>query len=92
MQEKEIAIKVIHATVDSTNTYAIEVDETTLFKEFKEILNGATHLLKGSYKIFNEQEELGNQFDQFSLQKIFQERNPINFQFLEIINQNLKKN
>ena len=71
MEEEEINITRIIAIVDNKKSYSIDVDVTTSFYEFKKILAGSAHLIKNSFRIFHEQQEYTNEYDDNTIQEIF---------------------
>lgn len=92
MEEKQISMKTMNITVDDGKKYKIDVNENTTFYEFKKILNASTHLLKGSYKIYLEQEdqvELGNEYNDIAIKEMFLDQNAINLQVYS--NQNISQ-
>ena len=75
--EEEVKIKKIITTVDNDKSYSIDVDENTTFYEFKKILAGAAHLLKNSFRIFLDQQEYTNDYDDNTIQEMFQNIEPV---------------
>jgi hypothetical protein len=53
------------------------VDETICFREFKKILAGAAHLLKNGFRIYHEQQEYTNDYDDNTIQEMFPNLDPI---------------
>lgn len=77
MQEKEIKIRKIIATIDNKCEYAMDINAETTFSELKSIIISAAHLLKNSFKIFSEEKELGNEYNSKTMKEIFADKNPI---------------
>ena len=77
MDEEQINIKKIITTVDDEKSYSIDVDETTTFYEFKKILAGAAHLLKNCFRIYHEQQEYTNDYDDNTIQEMFPDLDPV---------------
>ena len=53
------------------------MDETICFREFKKILAGAAHLLKNGFRIYHEQQEYTNDYDDNTIQEMFPNLDPI---------------
>ena len=77
MEEERPNIKKIITTIDDEKSYSIDVDETTTFYEFKKILAAAAHLLKNCFRIYHQQQEYTNDFDDNTIQEMFPDLNPI---------------
>ena len=77
MEEKLVKIKRIITTVDNDKSYSIDVDENTTFYEFKKILASAAHLLKNSFRIYLEEQEYTNDYDDNTIQEIFPNLDPV---------------
>ena len=77
MDEEQVKIKKIITTVDDDKSYSIDVDETTTFYEFKKILAGAAHLLKNCFRIYHEQQEYTNDYDDNTIQEMFPNLDPV---------------
>ena len=77
MAEDQTNIKKIITTIDNEKSYSIDVDETTTFYEFKKILAAAAHLLKNCFRIYHEQQEYTNDYDDNTIQEMFPDLDPI---------------
>jgi hypothetical protein len=77
MEEEITRIKKIITTIDDDKSYSIDVDETICFREFKKILAGAAHLLKNGFRIYHEQQEYTNDYDDNTIQEMFPNLDPI---------------
>ena len=77
MEEEHINIKKIITTIDNEKSYSIDVDETTTFYEFKKILAAAAHLLKNCFRIYHQQQEYTNDYDDNTIQEMFPDLDPI---------------
>ena len=77
MEIEQPTIKKIIATIDNEKSYSIDVDETTTFYEFKKILAAAAHLLKNCFRIYHQQQEYTNDFDDNTIQEMFADLDPI---------------
>ena len=77
MEEENVNIKKIITTIDDEKSYSIDVDETTTFYEFKKILAGAAHLLKNCFRIYHEQKEYTNDYDDNSIKEMFPDLDPV---------------
>ena len=78
MEEENVKIKKIITTIDKDNkSYSIDLDETNTFYEFKKIISGAAHLLKNCFRIFHENHEYTNDYDDNTIQELFPTLNPI---------------
>ena len=77
MEEEQTNIKKIITTIDNEKSYSIDVDETTTFYEFKKILAAAAHLLKNCFRIYHEQQEYTNDYDDNTIQEMFPDLDPI---------------
>ena len=77
MEDEITRIKKIITTIDDDKSYSIDVDETICFREFKKILAGAAHLLKNGFKIYHEQQEYTNDYDDNTIQEMFPNLDPI---------------
>ena len=71
MEGDIIKIKKIITTVDNDKSYSIDVDETTTFYEFKKILAGAAHLLKNCFRIYHQEQEYTNEYDDKTIHEMF---------------------
>ena len=76
-EENQTRIKKIITTIDDEKSYSIDVDETTTFYEFKKILSAAAHLLKNCFRIYHEQQEYTNDYDDNTIQEMFPDLDPI---------------
>ena len=76
-EEVQPNIKKIITTIDDEKSYSIDVDETTTFYEFKKILSAAAHLLKNCFRIYHEQQEYTNDYDDNTIQEMFPNIDPI---------------
>ena len=76
-EENQARIKKIITTIDDEKSYSIDVDETTTFYEFKKILAAAAHLLKNCFRIYHEQQEYTNDYDDNTIQEMFADLDPI---------------
>ena len=77
MEEEQPTIKKIITTIDNEKSYSIDVDETTTFYEFKKILSAAAHLLKNCFRIYHQQQEYTNDYDDNTIQELFPDLDPI---------------
>ena len=77
IEEEQPHIKKIITTIDNEKSYSIDVDETTTFYEFKKILAAAAHLLKNCFRIYHEQQEYTNDYDDNTIQEMFPDLDPI---------------
>ena len=77
MEEEQVNIKKVITKVDDDKSYSIDVDETTTFYEFKKILAAAAHLLKNCFRIFHEEQEYTNDYDDNTIKEMFPDLNPI---------------
>ena len=77
MEDEITRIKKIITTIDNDKSYSIDVDETICFREFKKILAGAAHLLKNGFRIYHEQQEYTNDYDDNTIQEMFPNLDPI---------------
>ena len=77
MEEEKTTIKKIITTIDDEKSYSIDVDETITFHEFKKILAGAAHLLKNCFRIYHQQQEYTNDYDDNTIQEMFPDLDPI---------------
>ena len=77
MEDEITRIKKIITTIDDDKSYSIDVDETICFREFKKILAGAAHLLKNCFRIYHEQQEYTNDYDDSTIQEMFPNLDPI---------------
>ena len=77
MEEEQPKIKKIITTIDNEKSYSIDVDETTTFYEFKKILSAAAHLLKNCFRIYHEEQEYTNDYDDNTIQEMFPGLDPI---------------
>ena len=77
MEEEQTNIKKIITTIDNEKSYSIDVDETTTFYEFIKILAAAAHLLKNCFRIYHEQQEYTNDYDDNTIQEMFPDLDPI---------------
>ena len=77
MEEDQTNIKKIITTIDNEKSYSIDVDETTTFYEFKKILAAAAHLLKNCFRIYHQQQEYTNDYDDNTIQEMFPDLDPI---------------
>ena len=75
--EDLVKIKKIITIVDNDKTYSIDVDENTTFYEFKKILAAAAHLQKNSFRIYLEQQEYTNDYDDNTIQEMFPNLDPV---------------
>ena len=71
MEEEQTRIKKIITTIDNEKTYSFDVDETITFYEFKKILAASSHLLKNCYKIYYQQYEYTNDYNDNTLHELF---------------------
>ena len=77
MEDEITRIKKIITAIDDDKSYSIDVDETICFREFKKILAGAAHLLKNGFRIYHEQQEYTNDYDDNTIQEMFPNLDPI---------------
>ena len=75
--DDQVKIKKIITTVDNDKSYSIDVDENTTFYEFKKILASAAHLLKNSFRIFLDQQEYTNDYDDNTIIEMFPNIEPV---------------
>ena len=71
MEEEQTRIKKIITTIDNEKTYSFDVDETITFYEFKKILAASSHLLKNCFKIYYQQHEYTNDYNDNTLHELF---------------------
>jgi hypothetical protein len=83
MEDEKVSIKKNISTVDGGKAYSIDVDETTSFYEFKKIISGVTHLLKNGFRIFYENEEYTNEYNDNTIKELFQDVNPVHLLIIE---------
>ena len=77
-EEEQVNIKKIITTIDDEKkTYSIDVDGTTTFYEFKKILASAAHLLKNCFRIYHEEKEYTNDYDDDTVQELFRDIDPV---------------
>ena len=81
-EEDTIIIKVIFKFEDS-RLYTFDVDRTTTLYETKKILANAAHILKNSFILFHEGQEVTKDHDSLALYKIFPTLKKIEF-FLKL--------
>ena len=77
MELEQTKIKKIITTIDNDKSYSIDVDETTTFYDFKKILSAAAHLLKNCFRIYHQDQELTNDYDDNTIQQIFPDLDPV---------------
>ena len=77
MEEQQVNIKKIITTVDEEKSYSIDVDTTTTFYEFKKILASAAHLLKNCFRIYYQDQEYTNDYDDNTIQEMFPDIDPV---------------
>lgn len=77
MEEPQVSIKKIITTVDDEKSYSIDVDTTTTFYEFKKILASAAHLLKNCFRIYLQDQEYTNDYDDNTIQEMFPDLDPV---------------
>lgn len=77
MEEPQVKIKKIITTVDNEKSYSIDVDTTTTFYEFKKILASAAHLLKNCFRIYFQDQEYTNDYDDNTIQEMFPDLDPV---------------
>lgn len=77
-EEDTIIIQVIFKLEDG-RLYTFDVDRTTTLYEAKKILTNAAHILKNSFTIFHEGQEIQKDHDPLPLQKIFPSLKKIEF-------------
>ena len=77
MEETVTNASMTITTIDNEKSYSIDVDETTTFYEFKKILSAAAHLLKNCFRIYHEEQEYTNDYDDNTIQEMFPELDPI---------------
>ena len=77
-EEDTIIIQVIFKLEDS-RLYTFDVDRTTTLYEIKKILTNAAHILKNSFSIFHEGQEIQKDHDPLPLYKIFPSKKKIEF-------------
>ena len=82
MEEEHTRIKKIITTIDNEKSYSIDVDETTTFYEFKKILSSAAHLLKNGFRIYHQQQEYTNDYDDNTILELFPDLDPIPLQII----------
>ena len=75
--EEEVKIKKIANIVDNDKSYLIDVDDNTTFFDFKKILSSAAHLQKNNFRIFLDQQEYTNDYDDNTIQELFQNIEPV---------------
>ena len=69
-EEDTIIIQVIFKFEDG-RLYNFDVDRTTTLYEVKKILTNAAHILKNSFTLYHEGQEISKENDQYSLLKLF---------------------
>ena len=77
MEEPQVSIKKIITTVDDEKSYSIDVDTNTTFYEFKKILASAAHLLKNCFRIYLQDQEYTNDYDDNTIQEMFPDLDPV---------------
>ena len=77
LEEEQPKIKKIITTIDDDKSYSIDVDETTTFYNFKKILSAAAHLLKNGFRIYHQDQEYTNDYDDNTIQEMFPNLDPI---------------
>ena len=65
--------------VDENRIYKIDVDATITFQELKKILASAAHLPKNGFKIFRENIDYTDSYDEVTLLEIFPDLQIIEF-------------
>ena len=83
MEEQTTKIKKIITTIDDDKSYSIDVDETTTFHEFKKILVAAAHLLKNGFRLYHQQQEYTNDYDDNTIQELFPDLDPIPLRIIQ---------
>ena len=63
MFQQSLLIRNIIFQTQNNKQYSIQVDETTNMKELKKILLYAAHLIKNSFKIYHNDIDYTNKFD-----------------------------
>ena len=77
-EEDTIIIQVIFKLEDG-RLYSFDVDRTTTLYEAKKILTNAAHILKNSFALYHEGQEITKDHDALSLYKIFPSQKKIEF-------------
>ena len=77
-EEETIIIQVIFKFEDG-RLYTFDVDRTTTLYTTRKILVNAAHMLKNSFTIFHEGQEIQNDHDHLTLQNIFPNQKKIEF-------------
>ena len=70
-EEVQPTIKKIITTIDDEKSYSNDIDETTTFYEYKKIISATAHLLQNSFRIYHEQQEYTNDYDNKTIQEMF---------------------
>lgn len=83
MEEEQTTIRKIITTIENEKkSYSIDVDDSITFLEFKKILSNAAHLIKNSFQIYHEEQEYTDEYDDNSIQEIFQDLKIINLKII----------
>lgn len=83
MEEEEVIIRTIITTIDNEKkTYSIDIDESITFYELKKILSSGAHLLKNTFRLFHENQEYTNEYDENTIKEIFPHLDKINLRII----------
>ena len=84
MTQKANMIRQTIFKVEKEKEYTIDVDETTNMRELKKILANAAHLRKNSFKIYHQNKDYTNDFDEDILLELFPNEQKIYFTLIKI--------
>ena len=79
MEEEETIIIQVVFKFEDGRLYTFDVDRTTTLYTTRKILVNAAHMLKNSFTIFHEGQEIQNDHDHLTLQNIFPNQKKIEF-------------
>ena len=79
MEEEDTKIIQTLFNLEDGRLYTFDVDCTTTLYEAKKILSNAAHILKNSFTLFHEGQEISKDHDPLPLQKIFPSLKKIEF-------------
>ena len=82
MFQQSLLIRNIIFQTQNNKQYSIQVDETTNMKELKKILLYAAHLIKNSFKIYHNDIDYTNKFDDKCLIELFPNEQTIFFNLI----------
>ena len=81
-EEEPPNIKKIIITVDDEQFYSIDVDETTTFYEFKKIISAAAHLPKNCFRVYHQQQEYTDDYDDNTIKEMFPDLDSIHLRII----------